>query len=50
MPKAREFWRPVPGYEGYYEVSDLGRVAQPSKGRISHGREAALGTRPSFET
>jgi hypothetical protein len=21
-----EEWRPVPGYEGYYEVSDLGRV------------------------
>ena len=21
-----EQWLPVPGYEGYYEVSDLGRV------------------------
>lgn len=21
-----EEWRPIPGYEGYYEVSDLGRV------------------------
>lgn len=24
---ATEQWRPVPGWEGYYEVSDLGRVA-----------------------
>lgn len=22
----REQWRPVPGYEGFYEVSDMGRV------------------------
>jgi len=27
MPDAtRETWKPVPGYEGLYEVSDLGRV------------------------
>lgn len=28
-------WRPVPGYEGLYEISDLGEVrnARPSQGR-----------------
>lgn len=26
MAKKEEEWRPIPGYEGYYEVSDLGRV------------------------
>lgn len=25
---ARESWRPVPGYEGLYEVSDFGRVSR----------------------
>ena len=26
MPSVQEQWRPVPGYEGHYEASDLGRV------------------------
>ena len=29
-----ENWRDVRGYEGYYQVSDLGRVKSLSKGRI----------------
>lgn len=31
-----ERWAPVPGYEGYYEVSDLGRVRSIS--RVVEGR------------
>lgn len=29
-----ERWKPIPGYEGYYEISDLGRVKRtaPTKG------------------
>ena len=32
-----EYWRPVPGYEGLYEVSDQGRVKRLAVSRI-HGR------------
>jgi hypothetical protein len=28
-----ERWRPVPGYEGWYEVSDLGRVRSGARNR-----------------
>lgn len=31
----REEWRPVPGYEGYYEVSSLGRVRSLDR-EVSH--------------
>lgn len=31
---AIESWRPVVGYEGHYEVSDLGRVRSVRTGRI----------------
>src|SRR5258706_15767097 len=31
-----EHWRPVPGWEGYYEVSDLGRVRSVT--RMTRGR------------
>lgn len=30
-----ELWRPVTGYEGYYEVSDMGRVRSVSR-RVPH--------------
>ena len=26
-----EEWRPIPGYEGYYEVSNIGRVRSPNR-------------------
>lgn len=26
MTSTRESWKPIPGYEGYYDVSDFGRV------------------------
>lgn len=49
MEKAtREEWRPVPGYEGHYEVSDQGRVRSidrvvpHSDGRQQHRRGVAL--------
>ena len=32
VTEAAEEWRAVPGYEGYYEVSDRGRVR--SVGRV----------------
>lgn len=37
MPEARERWREVVGYEGMYEVSDLGRVRSLAR-RDRHGR------------
>jgi hypothetical protein len=30
----QENWRPVPGYEGMYEVSDLGRIRNARRGNI----------------
>jgi hypothetical protein len=47
-----ERWRPVPGYEGLYEVSSLGRIRSldrmvPTRGsgmRLSPGRVLAFGT------
>lgn len=35
----KETWKPVPGYEGIYEVSDQGRIKNTSTGRILKGRE-----------
>lgn len=32
-----ETWRPIPGYEGWYEVSDQGRVRGVER-RVWHGR------------
>lgn len=44
-----ETWRPVPGYEGHYEVSDQGRVRSTAR-RLrfvsKSGREAFRLTRP----
>jgi NUMOD4 motif len=45
-----ERWKPVPGYEGAYEVSDLGRVRGPERrveyrdgrGRQQRGRVLKL--------
>lgn len=40
--ESTENWRPVPGYEGYYEVSDLGRVRSldglDNRGRRRNGK------------
>lgn len=33
---AREEWRPVVGFEGWYEVSDLGRVRRSTEAPTSH--------------
>ena len=30
----KEIWKPVPGYEGYYEVSNLGRVKSLRSNRL----------------
>lgn len=30
-----EVWKPVPGYEGHYEVSDMGRVRSLNRGKIT---------------
>ena len=42
MENIKEEWRPVKGFEGYYEVSNLGRVKSldhvDSIGRICYGR------------
>lgn len=38
-----EEWREVPGYEGLYEVSDLGRVKNIKTGRILSSAEAGNG-------
>ena len=46
-----EAWKPAPGYEGIYEVSDLGRVRslprRDTKGRRVRGRVRTLTAGPS---
>lgn len=46
-----EQWRAVPGYEGYYEVSDIGRVRAPTRpdalGRIRKAKILSPRTMPS---
>lgn len=38
MENKIEIWKPIPGYEGYYEVSDLGNVRGVERMRINkHG-------------
>ena len=34
-----EIWKPVPGYEGYYEISNLGRVKSVERYIISKARD-----------
>lgn len=34
MNYENEIWKPVPGYEGHYEVSDMGRVRSIKFGKI----------------
>lgn len=34
--KAYEYWHPVPGYEGLYEVSDMGNFRNVKFGRTKH--------------
>jgi len=36
LPQETEEWRPVVGYEGWYDVSNLGRVRRMRKGGCSH--------------
>lgn len=43
-----EEWRPVVGYEGYYEVSDQGRVRSLHCGRYRHGYVLTLGRRNGY--
>lgn len=38
----QEVWRPVVGYEGLYEVSDLGRVRAPDKVTLTKGAGSYL--------
>lgn len=43
-----ECWLPIPGYEGFYEVSDLGRVRsldRDVRSRLAQGRELKQGVR-----
>lgn len=46
-----ENWKPVPGFEGFYEVSDLGRVKSmprhDRRGRRVRGRLLSIATHPS---
>lgn len=32
-----EEWRPIPGFEGYYEVSNLGRIRNSKRNTILNG-------------
>lgn len=37
MNPTQERWLPIPGYEGYYEVSDYGRVRSVDRlGAVPH--------------
>lgn len=50
-----ETWKPIRGYEGYYEVSDLGRVRsldrKDSMGRVCDGQSIrAMPTRRGYQT
>lgn len=42
-----EQWRPIPGFEGLYEVSDQGRVKTLPRWRITHERIHKGAVRPS---
>lgn len=46
-----EVWKPIPGYEGYYEASDAGRVRSLDRftesGRYHQGRILKQATKPS---
>lgn len=37
-----EFWKPIPGFEGMYEVSNIGRVKSCKRMRISRSGSLAL--------
>lgn len=41
-----EEWRPIPGYEGYYEVSNEGNVRSVDRIVIRKGRKTFLRSRP----
>ncbi len=45
--QATERWLPVPGYEGFYEVSDLGRVRSTPRPRTRGGILSAR-SRPKY--
>lgn len=37
---SQEKWKPIPGYKGFYEVSDLGRVRSVPR-KVDHGQSSA---------
>jgi hypothetical protein len=41
----REIWKPIAGYEGFYEVSSLGRVRSLARGIKCGGPRGWRGTR-----
>ena len=41
----KEVWRPIPGYEGYYEVSNLGRVRSVPRTREVKNRYGGTSVR-----
>lgn len=43
---AQEQWRPVVGWQGIYEISDLGRVRRIAAGRGNRGVGRVLRGRP----
>lgn len=42
-----ENWKPIPGYEGYYEASDMGRVRSVARVVASSTRNGGARLRPS---
>ncbi len=38
----REHWKDIAGYEGYYQVSNLGRVRSLDRDIVPHGKNSAL--------
>jgi NUMOD4 motif/HNH endonuclease len=45
MSDATERWLPIPGYEGFYEVSDLGRVRSLDRTELVDARDRCTYTR-----
>ena len=37
-----EVWKDIPGYEGWYQVSNMGRVKRIKKPLVTHGKRVAV--------